>query len=326
MRAPATTMLREWLKRRFKVLVRLVISIALIGGLAYQIGSADIVGQIKAVRWTTLAVVVIVLAANVLFVTPRWAMVLRTLGSHISSATLFASVVLGFFLNQVLPTGVGGDVVRVWRARQLGVPLEIAIHSVLLDRAAAVVVAFVGVIALLPFLTLDIGRREIRLLVLIAVLGAAGCIGLWMLSRVRHFQLPLVASVQRAILSFSRNTWSLLADWKAAILIFALAALNQCLPILAIWMLVRELGIVVQALDVAFVTLMSTVAAAIPISFAGWGIREGALVVMFGLYGVPADVAFAVSVLYGACMTLASAPGALMLLGRGTMPATDRAP
>jgi hypothetical protein len=50
----------------------------------------------------------------------------------------------------------------------------------------------------------------------------------------------------------------------------------------------------------------------VPISIAGWGVREGAMVVAFGFIGVPANAAFAVSVLFGLTLAAASLPGSLL--------------
>jgi uncharacterized membrane protein YbhN (UPF0104 family) len=104
--------------------------------------------------------------------------------------------------------------------------------------------------------------------------------------------------------------------------IFALAALNQMLPVAAIWVLASGLNIPLAALDIALITFISTLAATIPISFAGWGIREGTLVYLLGLYGVSSDAAFALSVLYGLALTLSAAPGAFVLLRGRLRPPT----
>ena len=49
----------------------------------------------------------------------------------------------------------------------------------------------------------------------------------------------------------------------------------------------------------------------VPVSIAGWGVREGAMVVAFGFINVPAGAAFAVSVLFGLTLAAASLPGSL---------------
>jgi uncharacterized membrane protein YbhN (UPF0104 family) len=102
--------------------------------------------------------------------------------------------------------------------------------------------------------------------------------------------------------------------------ILALAALNQMLPVAAILVIARGLNISLPPLDIALITFIATLAATVPISFAGWGIREGVLVYLFGLYGVSSDAAFAASVLFGAALTLGAAPGAFVLLRRPLRP------
>jgi len=161
----------ETLKRTLGFTVRILFSIILIAVLAYHIGSADILAQIKAVRWQIIAITVAILSSSVLFVTPRWAAILTTLGHSVPAIALVRSVFVGFAFNQLLPTGFGGDVFRVWRARQLGVPTDIAVHSVLLDRASGVFISFVGAIVLLPWISGAAGRPIAGIIGLTALAG-----------------------------------------------------------------------------------------------------------------------------------------------------------
>ena len=48
---------------------------------------------------------------------------------------------------------------------------------------------------------------------------------------------------------------------------------------------------------------------AIPISFAGWGLREGAMVALFAFAGLGAGTALALSLAFGALFLAASLPG-----------------
>ena len=52
----------------------------------------------------------------------------------------------------------------------------------------------------------------------------------------------------------------------------------------------------------------------VPVSLAGWGVREAALVVALGSFGVPAEAALAISVLVGLCLILVGLPGGLIWL------------
>jgi len=113
----------------------------------------------------------------------------------------------------------------------------------------------------------------------------------------------------------------------AAFSVIAYAIAGQFIVVGAIWLLANEVQIHLPLVDITVITFGAMLASAVPISVAGWGLREGALIFLFGAYGVPADKTFAVSVLFGACMMAASLPGAFVLLDRrlGPMPhANDR--
>jgi uncharacterized membrane protein YbhN (UPF0104 family) len=284
--------------------VRVFLSLGLVAALAYHVGIDAIVAHFSPATWPLIALATLILAVNVLVVTPRWSLILDVLGYRTSWKALFESVLLGFFLNQVLPTSVGGDVLRAWRAKQLGASWQTSIHSVLFDRATGVLISLLGALLLLPLAGYHQGGQIIEW----TVGAVAGCavFGLAALWAFGHWST--------AAHSLCESMWAFAGRPCASVAIFALAALNQMLPVAAIWVLASGLNIPLAALDIALITFISTLAATIPISFAGWGIREGTLVYLLGLYGVSSDAAFAVSVLYGFALTLSAAPGACVLL------------
>jgi uncharacterized protein (TIRG00374 family) len=308
---------KSFLKRGFRFFLRPVLSIALLGALAYSIGSAEIVSGMQTVRWDFLALVVAILASHVLFVTPRWASILSSLGYPLHSSSLIGSVFTGFLFNQVLPTGVGGDAFRVWRANQLGVPLEVGIHSVLLDRAAGVLVVLAGTAILLPF-----ARSDVRATLLLPVgILMAGCIclsmALWSFGALQSVALSVLVRVQVIVAEFNASVRLLIRRPGMMLLILGLSAIGQLIVVAAIGFLAVAMNIDISLLDLTIISFGATLAGTIPISIAGWGLREGAVVFLFSLYGVPAGTAFTVSILFGASLLIASAPGALTLLRAG---------
>ena len=78
-----------------------------------------------------------------------------------------------------------------------------------------------------------------------------------------------------------------------------------------------------QALAVIVLSIGTVVTAAlvvitlVPISIAGWGIREGAMIFGFALVGVAEADALALSVATGLCQIVAGIPGGLIWLARG---------
>jgi uncharacterized membrane protein YbhN (UPF0104 family) len=301
--------------------IRAMISLGLIAALAYAVGTKEILAHFSAATLPFIALATVVLSLNVLLVTPRWSLILDLLGFRVSWKALFESVLLGFFLNQVLPTAVGGDALRAWRARQLGATWEASIHSVLLDRATGVLISLLGAAALLPFAGDHRGGKIFEWSVgAITACAIFGLGALWAVGRWRAARHPVLAGISTAAVRLWASLWRFVRRPAASMTILALAALNQMLPVAAILVIARGLNISLPVLDIALITFIATLAATVPISFAGWGIREGVLVYLFGLYGVSSDAAFAASVLFGAALTLGAAPGAFVLLRRPLRP------
>jgi uncharacterized membrane protein YbhN (UPF0104 family) len=286
----------------------------LIVGLAYQVGSADAIARLRGVHLPVLGLVVVILAVNVFFVTPRWAIILSALDYPIKFSALVSSVFLGFLFNQILPTGVGGDILRAWRARQLGVPLNVGLHSVILDRAAGLFVVFISTAVLLPLSHPLIGQSSlVQAMVLLLAGGGLACAGLWAFGRTPMSSVRAIGRIQNSFVAFLGSLRSLARRPMSILGILALSMLGQLLAVVAIWLLAQELLINIGIVEIAVVTFGAMLAAAIPFSIAGWGIREGALILLFGGYGVPADAAFTVSILFGISLILAASPGLIVL-------------
>jgi len=283
--------------------------------------------EVQLIRWPILVVVIGILASHVLFVTPRWSTILGALGYPLSSASLIGSVFLGFLFNQLLPTAVGGDLIRAWQARRFGVPLAVAVHSVIIDRVTGVIFVAVGTIMLLPFVESTATQSSLLWSIgVILVVGTFGCLGLWTLNRLRPSSIPVIGAIQLVSLAASASMRTFVSNGRAVLIAMVFAGFGQAIAAAAIVLLANEVGVHLPLLDLIFVAFGAMLAAAVPISIAGWGIREGALVFLFGTFGIPPQTAFVISILFGACLLIAAAPGALTLLApemRSMPKATD---
>jgi hypothetical protein len=84
----------------------------------------------------------------------------------------------------------------------------------------------------------------------------------------------------------------------------------------------RGLDMSASLLDCLVLMQLVALVTALPISIGGWGVREVAMVGLFGLIGLPASAALALSVQLGVLSLLAALPGGLvlLLLRAGPMP------
>jgi len=84
------------------------------------------------------------------------------------------------------------------------------------------------------------------------------------------------------------------------------------LSVYTVLILSKGLGITVEWLDVLLVVPVVTLFMLIPISIAGWGVREGVMVFLLGYFSVPPEQALALSILYGLAMLVVALPGGIV--------------
>ncbi|NQV46339.1 MAG: flippase-like domain-containing protein, partial [Rhodospirillaceae bacterium] len=83
---------------------------------------------------------------------------------------------------------------------------------------------------------------------------------------------------------------------------------------LAVYLMALSLGLDVTWLDCLILVPPVILITTLPISIAGWGIREGAMVTAFGLIGVPAEGALVLSLMFGLWGLVMGLPGGVIWL------------
>ncbi|MBB4267810.1 lysylphosphatidylglycerol synthase transmembrane domain-containing protein [Roseospira visakhapatnamensis] len=228
----------------------------------------------------------------------RWRLVLAAHDRPLPYTTTWRNVLLGLFGNQAMPSTIGGDALRIWNAWRLGLPLGLATRSLVVDR----VFSFLGLILLcaagLPVLIATAGDPLVTRGLLVLVLGGLGCLAILLSLRF----LPRAVASWRgvgAVVALSESTWRVLGHRRLAPPVLGLMLLPHLIDITVTWGFARALGADIPWAEMALVFPPAILVAAVPVSIAGWGLREGALVLGFGLIGQPADVALACSLFYG---------------------------
>ncbi len=274
--------------------------------------AAEIIGQASLPLLATTLVAL--LAAN-FFVSLRWHLILSAEVPSPGAGTLLKIVFVGLFFNQVLPTGVGGDAdaVRVWRCRKLGIGLGAAIRSILLDRACGYLVLVVIYAASLPSLLHILPEARQRGSI-VAVLGV-GLLGLLVLlffdCLPRAMWRPRVIA---PLAELSRESRRLFTHPRRCGTVLGLSTLTIGLTILAFKLVADSVGSRLPLANWIMIVPPVTLIQLLPISLAGWGVREVVLVVALASFGVPGETALAISVLLGLCFIVIGVPGGLLWL------------
>ncbi|MGR0188738.1 lysylphosphatidylglycerol synthase domain-containing protein, partial [Azospirillum aestuarii] len=212
----------------------------------------------------------------------------------------------------VLPGARGGDVVRGWLTYRGGASSTAVVLALVLDRLLALVgcilLLFLGLphlVATAPPSVAWAGPVAVVLLAIAMVVGLQA-------DRIPLPGVLLRPPVRAVQAQVARLRLALLSRAAFAGLLHS-AAVHAC-TVFAVIAYAHALGIPVRVLDALAVVPMTIFAAALPISLNGWGVREGAFVAGFALYGLGATDALALSLMIGLSVTLSSLPGGLLWL------------
>lgn len=293
--------------------VKLALSAGLIWFLLRKVDLGDAMGRLGSGDPLLLAAALAVLLVQFPLAGLRWRAVLAALGEQGSVLGLMRLFWIGNFFNLVLPGAVGGDAIRMWQSNRSGLALQHAINSVMLERVVILETLLLLVTATIPVLTSRVGPVPgAWAFPLLSALGAGGIGFLMLLDR-----LPSSLRRWRVVQGMAH----LAADTRRLFL--------RPLPLLitAVWAVLGHINlslvvyVAAQALDVpvAFLDCLTLVppvvlVMSLPISIAGWGARELAMVTAFHLVGIPGDAALAVSVAYGLLSIVAGLPGGVLFL------------
>jgi uncharacterized membrane protein YbhN (UPF0104 family) len=265
----------------------------------------------------------LVVAVQFVVLVWRWQLVIRILGGRTVSLGPL-SVFLGhsFLVGQVLPSSLGGDVARtVMLARLTGAAA--ATRSVVCDRLLGFATLALLVVPTLPIIAGGMGGLTPFLTLTIAALGIVATVALVLafpsiIHAVPWLRRPLATAAGDLRLTLCSGKFSLVA--------LAVGVGSNLLGVLLIYILGSAIGANLRPLDCLVLVPPALLASALPISFGGWGVREGALVAAFSLVQADPGAVAAASVMFGLTNPLVGgivAAASLFARWRDVLPTED---
>lgn len=302
-------------RQRLLNLAKVAVTAALIAVIALTVDLGQLGRALVGADPAALFMAFLIYQAGILVRSYRWQVLLEAQGAAVPLPRLVGLYYVGTFFSNFLPTGLGGDLVKMYELRAQADGTR-AVSTVLVDRAMGLLVLFALAAAALPFSARLVPPAVVGSLVALIV---GSVLGVWLFLNRRLIEGLAARSGLFARLLADRRVASLYASFhgysRAAIAWSALASLVFNALLIAVYLCIaRAVGVQVGVGQLlVFVPILSSLLL-LPLSISGTGVREGGYVLLFGLAGVAPAEAVAMSLLFYALNLVTGLGGAALYL------------
>lgn len=286
--------------KSLKTPLKIAITIALVVWLVKGIDWITVFGMIKNVVWPLLFLYAFFQLAGNLISAAKWQFLGRAGGFSFALLPAFFTYLAGAFINNFLPSTIGGDTYRTLWMSPKGNRQEAAL-IVLYDRLTGL--ALLTMLSLFFFITLPLATlfEKPWLIMLGAVIFSVSAVvvfGVFLAPRFLALVLVLLRAVGGSRISeflgrlapfTERGIYTRSLLWSLAFFVVGVGAAN--------FILFRALGAEIGWLPFLGTIFLATLVANIPISINNIGVKEWSYVFFFGFSGVSPELAVTAALL-----------------------------
>lgn len=280
-------------------LAKIVVSVVLLTLIFTNLDIRDFLNVIGRANGWWLLMALGLMMVGVVLRAWRWQILLAAIGVPVQLIELTAIYFIGFLFNNLLPSGLGGDAIRMLELNRHSEHGSDAVTSVIVDRflglSALQAIALVALVANWGAVPVGVAYFTV------VIFGGGMVVGFllinhplyqWLRANLGLFhRLTEVGFVGKLFKSF--QSYPLPAVGRAYLVAFLFNFVHVTMHIC----IGMGLGAQASPVHYAIFVPIASLVLLIPISFAGLGVREEAFRQLFGQIGVPSEIAVAMSLL-----------------------------
>jgi glycosyltransferase 2 family protein len=314
------------------IIIKIAISLGLIALAFHMVDFPLVAAQLARANpvYFTLALAIYMLA--IVVNGAKWQVLLRAQGVYVPFGAVLRFIFTGFFFNNFLPANVGGDVMRGYSLARYTDRTADAAVSVIVDRVVGLM-AYMTTAVIAAIIAVNFtGHEELQQVEWVAIIAlSALALGFGVLLS-RRLRALIARIFQIRFLAPLAPLWGRISDafgayrfrYRSLLAAFGIAFVGIACTTTVNWLLSQSMGGLMPLEAIALFNPLIALVLMIPVSIGGIGVSQAAYPFFFGLAGVPAAHALAVSILMQAIMFLGSLPGAVAwLVGKRQQPAPE---
>jgi len=292
--------------------IRVLVSLALLYLALRGINFSAVQSRLSQINLGWIAIAILVTIFQIFLGALRWRVISGLCQAPLTDLQAFRYNMIGAFFNQTLPSSIGGDAVRLWLVSRTGAGWRSATYSILTDRAVGLIALALIIVASLPWSYGMIDDASGRLaLVFVDFAALAGGLGFLLLG---YLPWPWLDSwwptkhVRACSVIANRVIFNRRSGPKIAVLSLSI----HVLAVVIAWCAVRAITAPADFEQIFLLTPPIMLITMMPISIAGWGVREATMMVAFGYAGLARADGTVVSILFGTVYFIVGAIGGIV--------------
>ena len=282
------------------------VSVVLLWAVWHWFDGRQALARLQAANPGWLILALILLTIQTIASALRWRLTSTQLGLPLSNHQAIGQYYVSMLCNLTLPGGMLGDAGRAWHHRQAA-GLATSASAVVLER-------LLGQIAIIATLMLAL-LWQLRSTVtthtatwLFALVGIA--LAVWLLA---HSPKP------KWLKRFGSHMKSAWLDPAVRVPQLVLTLIVLACSLLAFYACAKAVGVTLPMASALMVLPATLMVMTLPVSVAGWGVREAAAALLWPLAMVASDAAVAASLAYGLIATVSTLPALWWLRPRARL-------
>ena len=299
-----------------KRIIQLLVSIGGFAYIFYKIPLKEVIDNWN-IGMTPWILAMLVAATLVMAIQANRWKGLSVQGPEIPFKTYYAYTAMGYFFNNLLPTGFGGDAVKSLAFGKKFNQTSQSVSAVLLARIQGLLAMFLCFFIALPF---ALSKAEIPLVYTLIMTAASLACVIFILLCLFSDKLPIPQFISNkfSFIGKLQSSLSIYRKHKKQILLSSLDSLwLQLLTLFIAYAYFRAVGVDIDISILVVFTSITIVISMVPISLNGIGVREGTQVALFtGILGIPAPVVLSAGLLGYIPLLFQAAQGAVVLLAK----------
>jgi uncharacterized protein (TIRG00374 family) len=293
--------------------LKLLVTAALLAWIIDRIEWSEFLATLAGASPWIIGAVVVMRLNGIALSAFKWQRLMAVHGVWFGFGRLLRWYLVASFLNNFLPSSIGGDSYRIYKTWRNERGRGAAVLAVLLERVSGV--AALGLLGYVAAIVISargdsvVATTVVRLGTIAIVVAALVVLIVPRVPRARWITQSKSWRYVDGLIALARDFWR---SPRQVVLIVAISFVFHLNKVGAIWLLMHTLGARVGPFEIMVGVLAAEIGGLIPVSLGGLGVMEASFILVMGSFGVPDPVSLATMLLLRVLMIPVFAVGGVL--------------